>query len=121
MLEVKSLDDLKRLKEALEKRKARATTGRTQITVGMGTCSIAAGARDTMETILKVIREEGLNGIIVTQVGCAGLCGWEPIVEVRIGDGPKTTYGKVSSDRVRQIVQEHIVGAKLIPEYVIPA
>jgi NADP-reducing hydrogenase subunit HndB len=121
MIEVKSLDDLNRLKEeALDKHTSRITTDQTQITVGMGACSIAAGARDTMETIREVIREKGLNGIIVNQVGCVGLCGWEPIVEVRIANGPTITYGKVSSDRARRIMQEHIIEARLIPEYVIP-
>jgi (2Fe-2S) ferredoxin len=122
MPEVKSLADLNRLKEdALEKHRLRITSDRTQITVGMGMCSIAAGARDTMETIREVIKEKGLNGIIVNQVGCVGLCGWEPIVEVRVDNGPKITYGKVSSDKARQIMQEHIIEARLIPEYVIPA
>ncbi|UCC87788.1 MAG: (2Fe-2S) ferredoxin domain-containing protein [Anaerolineales bacterium] len=119
---IKSLDDLKRLKEeALEKRAARSTTGRVQIKVGMGTCSIAAGARDTMAAILESIQEKGLKDIVVTQVGCAGLCGLEPIVEVVVGNEPAVTYGKVSSERAKQILQEHIVEARLIPQYVIPA
>lgn len=119
---VKSIEDLKRWREeAVEKRKAQATTGRAHITVGMGTCGIAAGARDTMKAILGVIEEQNLTDIIVTQTGCIGLCRWEPIVEVVIGTEPKVSYGKVSPKKARQIVQEHIVGAKLIPEYVIPA
>ena len=119
---VKSLEDLKRLKEeALEKRKAQATTGRAQITVGMGTCGIAAGARETMKAILEVIETENLSDIIVTQTGCIGLCEWEPIIEVVIGNEPKVTYGKVSSERAKQIVREHVMRAKIIPEYVIPA
>jgi NADP-reducing hydrogenase subunit HndB len=119
---VKSLEDLKRLKEeALEKRKAQATAGRAQITVGMGTCGIAAGARETMKAILEVIERDNLSGIIVTQTGCIGLCEWEPIVEVVVGNEPKVTYGKVSSEMAKQIMQEHIEGGKVLPEFVIPA
>ena len=119
---VKSLEDLKRVKEeALEKRKAQATSGRAQITVGIGTCSIAVGARDTMKAILNVIEEENLHGIIVAQTGCVGLCEWEPIVEVVVGQEPKVTYGNVSSDKAKEILREHIMGSKIIPEYVIPA
>jgi NADP-reducing hydrogenase subunit HndB len=122
MSSVKSLEDLKRLKEeALEKRKARAASGRAQVTVGMGTCGIAAGARETMKAILEVIEEEDLSDIIVTQTGCIGLCEWEPIVEVRLADGPKVTYGKVSPKAAREIMKEHIEGGKVLTELVIPA
>lgn len=119
---VKSLEDLKRVKEeALEKRKAQATSGRTQITVGMGTCGIAAGARETMKAILKVIEEKNLSDIIVAQTGCIGVCEWEPIVEVAIGQEPRVSYGKVSPEKAKEIMQEHVMGSKIISEYLIPA
>jgi (2Fe-2S) ferredoxin len=122
MAGVKSLDDLKRLKEeAIEKRRAQATSGRAQITVGMGTCGIAAGARDTMKAILEVIEQDKLSDIIVTQTGCIGLCEWEPIVEVAFGNAPKVKYGKVSPKAARQIMKEHVEGGKVLSEYVIPA
>jgi NADP-reducing hydrogenase subunit HndB len=119
---VKSLEDLKRLKEeALEKRKAQATAGRAQITVGMGTCGIAAGARETMKAILEVIEKDNLSDIIVTQTGCIGLCEWEPIVEIVVGNEPKVMYGKVSPEMAKQIMQEHIEGGKVLTELLIPA
>lgn len=122
MIAVKSLEDLKRIKEeALEKRKAQATSGQAQITVGMGTCGIAAGARETMKAILEVIEEENLSDMIVTQTGCVGLCEWEPIVEVVIGQEPKVTYGKVSPEKAKEIMREHVMGSKIITENVIPA
>ena len=122
MSAVKSLEDLKRLKEeAMEKRKVQATSGRAHITVGMGTCGIAAGARDTMKAILEVIEQETLSDILVTQTGCIGLCEWEPIVEVVVGRQPKVTYGKVSPKVAKQIMKEHVEGGKVLSEYLIPA
>ena len=119
---IKSLEELKRLREeALEKRKAKTTTGQVQITVGMGTCGIAAGAREAMKAILSAIEAENLSGIVVKQTGCIGLCEWEPIVEVVAGDKPKVTYGKVSAERARRIMQEHIMDGKVVAEFVIPA
>lgn len=119
---VKSLEELKRVREeALAKRSAKATSGQIQITVGMGTCGIAAGARETMKAILEVIETEQLSGIVVKQTGCIGLCEWEPIVEVVVGEAPKVTYGKVSAARAKQIMKQHVMGEKVIPEYVIPA
>ena len=122
MAAIKSLEELRRLKEeALEKRKARAVTGSIQVVVGMGTCGIAAGAREAMKAILEVTEQEGLSDIIVKQTGCIGLCEWEPIVEVIVGDQPKVTYGKVTPERARRIMKEHVMGGKEIPEFKIPA
>jgi len=121
-MSVKSLEDLRRLKaEALEKRKAKTTEGSAQIVVGMGTCGIAAGARETMKAILDTIETENMSGIVVTQTGCIGLCEWEPIVQVVVHDQPKVTYGKVSAQRAEQIVKQHIAGGKVVSEFVIPA
>jgi NADP-reducing hydrogenase subunit HndB len=119
---VKSLEDLNRLREeALEKRRAKATSGRVQIVVGMGTCGIAAGARETMKAILEVVETENLSDILVTQTGCIGRCEWEPIVEVVVGNGPKVTYGKVSPEIAKQIVKEHVEGGRIPSEFVIPS
>jgi NADP-reducing hydrogenase subunit HndB len=118
---VKSLEDLKRLKEeALTKRIAKTNTGRVHLTVAMGTCGIAAGARDTMKAILEAIERENLTHVVVTQTGCIGLCAWEPIVQVAIGDEPKIIYGKVSPERAWRIMREHIQAGRVIPEFVIP-
>lgn len=121
MATVKSLDDLKKLRElALEKREVKKSEGHAQVIVGMGTCGIAAGARETMKAILETIEKDGLNGIIVTQTGCIGLCEKEPIVQVIVGSEPKVVYGKVSPDVARQIMKDHVVGGKVVDNHVIP-
>jgi NADP-reducing hydrogenase subunit HndB len=118
---VKSLDDLKKLREeALEKRHLKSSTGNIQITVAMGTCGIAAGARDTMKAILETIETQSLAGITVTQTGCMGLCEKEPIVQVVVGDQPKVTYGKVNTTAAKRIMQQHVIGGKPVQELVIP-
>ena len=122
MTTVKSLEDLKRIKEeALAKRDAKATSGKAQVIVGMGTCGIAAGARETMKAILEAIETDRLEGIVVTQTGCIGQCEWEPIVEVKVGEQPKVTYGKVTPERAQQIVREHVAGGQVVSKLVLPA
>ena len=118
---VKSLEDLKRLREeALEKRKVKSGAGQVQVIVTMGTCGIAAGARDAMKAILDTIETENLTGIIVTQTGCVGLCEREPIVQVVIGEQPKVTYGKVTPEVARRIMNEHVVRGNVVKDYIIP-
>jgi (2Fe-2S) ferredoxin len=85
----------------------------------MGTCGIAAGARETMKAVLDAIEKDQVAGVLVTQTGCIGLCEFEPIVDVQVGEEAKVTYGKVSPERARAIVTEHIVGGKPIREWAI--
>lgn len=115
MTTIKSLEDLKRAKEeALKKRELKASSGAVQVIVGMGTCGIAAGARDAMKAILETIENDSINGVIVTQTGCIGLCEKEPIVEVVVGEQGKVTYGKVTPDVARRIMKEHVVDGKIV-------
>jgi len=80
----------------------------------MGTCGIAAGARDAMKAILETIETDAISGVIVTQTGCIGLCEKEPIVQVVIGEQPKVTYGKVTPEVARRIMKEHVTGGKVV-------
>jgi len=121
MPNIKSLEDLKRIREeALEKRRVKAAEGEIRVIVGMGTTGIAAGARETMKAILDYIEKEGLSGVLVTQTGGLGLDASEPIVQVVVGDQPKVTYGKVTPDVARRIMKEHVAGGKLVEGFVIP-
>jgi NADP-reducing hydrogenase subunit HndB len=117
---IKSIDDLKRIRqEALNKQEMKSVSGQKQIIVGMGTCGIAAGARDTMKAILEKIEKDNLSGIVVTQTGCIGICEYEPIVQVQIGDEPKITYGKVNKDVAIRIVDEHVLAGNIVKEYMV--
>ncbi len=120
MSTIKSLEDLKHAREeALKKRELKASSGTVQVIVGMGTCGIAAGARDTMKSILDTIEKESMNGIIVTQTGCIGLCEKEPIVQVVVGEAAKVTYGKVSPEVAKKILKEHVGNGKVVADHVL--
>jgi NADP-reducing hydrogenase subunit HndB len=117
---VKTLDDLKRLREeALEKRRVKSAEGQTQIIVGMGTVGIAAGARETLKAILEYIEKENLADITVRQTGNIGLDSFEPIVQVVMGENPAVTYGRVTPDGARRIMKEHVTGGKIVQEFAI--
>lgn len=119
---VKSLEDLKKLREeALEKRRVKTASGQAQVIVGMGTCGIAAGARDTMKAILEYIEKENVSGVVVTQTGCIGMCEKEPIVQIVIGEQPKVTYGKVNPETARRIMRDHIGSGTPVSDHVVPA
>lgn len=117
---MKSLEDLERLRErAREATRIRENAAATRIVVGMGTCGIAAGAREVMTTILAEVAKRGLADVIVTQTGCVGLCDQEPLVDVQLPGQPRVTYGRVDAARARDIVARHVVNGQVIGEWVI--
>lgn len=117
---IKSLEELKRIREeALQKKQMKATTGNIQVIVAMGTCGIAAGARDTMKSVLNYIENEKVSGVTVTQTGCIGRCEEEPIVQVVIGDQPKVVYGKVNPQVVEKIMKLHVQNGQPVKENII--
>ena len=120
MPQIASLDELHRLRiELVMKRNEEAHRGTTRVTVGMGTCGIAAGAQHVFQALNDGIKVHGLKDIVLVQTGCMGLCGHEPIVEVTVGETPKVSYGKVTPGAVRRIIEEHLIQGEVVQESVI--
>ncbi len=120
MSKVKSLEDLKKIREeALQKRQAKTTSGEKQVIVGMGTVGIAAGARETLKAILDYIEENNLSDIVVRQTGNIGMDSYEPIIQVAIAEQPMVTYGRVTPDMARRIMKEHVEDGAVVKEYAI--
>ena len=118
---IKSLEELKRVREeALQKKQMKAAAGNVQVIVAMGTCGIAAGARDTMKSVLSFIETNNLSGVSVTQTGCIGMCEQEPILQVVIGENSKVTYGKVNPEVAEQIMKQHVQNGTPVKNYVLP-
>jgi NADP-reducing hydrogenase subunit HndB len=118
MPQVKSLDELKQLRQQLQKDIKARTEATTTITVGMGTCGIAAGAREVMQAVLDQLASRGVEAHVTT-VGCIGMCSKEPLVDVKRGDEPKITYGNVTPAMVSRIVDEHLGKGQVIEEWVV--
>ncbi|MDN5344710.1 MAG: NADP-reducing hydrogenase subunit HndC [Clostridia bacterium] len=117
---IKSLEELQKLKEEqLEAIRLREAEQKVRIVVGMGTCGIAAGAREVMAAILDELGKRHLTSVAVTQTGCVGLCAQEPLVDVILPGKPRVTYGKVDANKARQIVAQHVVNGIVISEWVV--
>jgi len=90
-----------------------------QIRISMASCGIAAGANETLDAIQQFIKENGLEGLQIKQIGCLGLCALEPIVQVVELGGQQVTYGKVDPVVVRRIFKEHIEKHLIVQEYMV--
>lgn len=121
---MKSLEELAAIREKMKDKIAmRESAGNTtRIVVGMATCGIAAGARPVLAQFVEEINKEGLaNKVTVTQTGCIGICQYEPVVEVYEQGKEKTTYVKMTADKAKRVVAEHIKGGRIVTEYTIGA
>lgn len=117
---MKSLADLERVRrEAQERIRLRDSQASTKLVVAMGTCGIAAGARDTLSAILDEIAKRRLTHVQVVQTGCVGLCEYEPLVDVTVAGQDKVTYTYVNPERARQIIARHVVNGQIIGEWVL--
>jgi len=115
-----TLDELRKLRE--QKRRdmsPRDNTGKTaQIIIGMGTCGLAAGAKETFDAFVAALVELRLEHVAVRQTGCMGLCYSEPTVEVVVPGMPTVVYGKVNAEVARRIVQKHLVDRRLVDDHI---
>ena len=120
---MKSLADLKAIRDRMQKQIDLRDTGedRIRVLVGMATCGIAAGARPVLSAFLEEVDKRGLSNVSVTQTGCIGVGRLEPIVEVLVPGHEKVTYVKMSPEKVPAIVSEHLVNGRVVNEYTIGA
>ena len=118
MPKLKSIEDLRRIRqEAQETLKVRLETG-TRIIVGMGTCGIAAGARDVMHAILEELDKRHIDAHVET-VGCIGMCAHEPLVDIEQAGQPRITYGKITPEMVSRLIEEHLINGRVVEEWAV--
>ncbi|HOF03441.1 MAG TPA: (2Fe-2S) ferredoxin domain-containing protein [Atribacterota bacterium] len=115
---MKNLEELRMMREKV-KRDLALRTGqhRIKIVVGMGSCGIAAGARDTMNELLDLIEKNHRTDIMVTASGCFGFCAQEPMIHVYVDDQRPVTYRNVDIDAARLIFNEHILNNRVVEQY----
>jgi NADP-reducing hydrogenase subunit HndB len=103
-----TIEDLQRIKEQTTKSTAlRQGDARVKITVHMGTCGIAAGARDVMNVLMQEMAEADRQDIRVVTAGCMGMCSSEPNVTVEVLDSDPIVYQHMDANRMRQVFRRH--------------
>ena len=114
------IEDLKKIKERVHAENAlREGDRRVRVTVHMGTCGIAAGARAVMDTLMNEIEEAGVSDVMVTTSGCMGLCSREPEITVEALDQEPIVYENVDENRMRQIFRRHILQGEVQTPFVL--
>ena len=116
---MKSLDELRELKDKLQKDiNMREDKDQPEIIVGMGTCGISAGARKILQTVVEEVDKRDLD-VKITQTGCIGMCEKEPLLDVKLPQKQRITYGNLTPEDVRKIVIEHVINGNIVEDLVI--
>jgi NADP-reducing hydrogenase subunit HndB len=115
-----TLDELrKKRKDAKKDIYLREGNYKSRIIVHMGTCGIAAGAREIVTAFLGEIEILTDKDVILTTSGCAGLCSMEPMATVELLNSTLVKYGNLNAEKARRIFKEHILGGTIVKEYAI--
>ncbi|OHB86323.1 MAG: NADP oxidoreductase [Planctomycetes bacterium RBG_16_64_12] len=90
---------------------------RAKLTVHMGTCGIAAGARKIMSALMGELGEREEKDIILTTSGCAGLCSREPMITVELKGEAPVKYVDLDEAKAKKIFQEHVLAGNVVQEF----
>jgi NADP-reducing hydrogenase subunit HndB len=105
-----TIEDLKKIRESAKKKTAlREGETKVRITVHMGTCGIAAGAREVMDVLLEELTETDRQDIRVVTSGCMGMCSSEPNVTVEISGQDPVIYQHMDKNKMRQVFRRHVL------------
>ncbi|MCK4414347.1 MAG: (2Fe-2S) ferredoxin domain-containing protein [Candidatus Eisenbacteria sp.] len=112
------VEDLKRIKQSVQGTvNLRDGNYRVKVTVHMGTCGIAAGAREIMNVLLKEVERRGLQDVILTSSGCAGLCSHEPMMTLETRGEAPVKYVKLDAEKTARIFEDHVMHGNPVVEY----
>lgn len=90
-----------------------------RLTVHMGTCGIAAGARDILAAVMNALGAVAADNVSVQQTGCAGLCDQEPMLTLTDKAGGTFRYGRLDKNKVGEIVREHVLRGQPVLEHLV--
>ncbi|HRR41639.1 MAG TPA: (2Fe-2S) ferredoxin domain-containing protein, partial [Syntrophales bacterium] len=114
------IEDLKKIKEKVQAETSlREGQRRVKVTVHMGTCGIASGAREVLDALMKEIEETGVTDVAVTTSGCMGLCSREPLVTVEILNQEPIKYQYMNPNKMRQVFRRHILQGEIQTPFVL--
>lgn len=111
-------EDLDKIRERMARTmNLRGGAARAKVTVHMGTCGIAAGARKIMNSLLGLLEEKNVSDVILTTSGCAGLCSREPMMTVELKDQAPVKYVDLDEEKTSKIFSSHVMSGKVVEEY----
>jgi NADH-quinone oxidoreductase subunit F len=92
---------------------------RPRLVVGLGSCGIAAGAKDVYRHLSGRLASEPAWDVELAITGCNGLCHREPLVELHDGDGKVFLYGDMTPKKMDQVLERHLRGGEPVERFLL--
>lgn len=118
MARLNNPNELTHLREKLKSSLDETQSEKIIITVGMGTCGLAAGAGAIFQAVQNEVAQREID-VIIRSVGCIGMCVREPLLDIQLPGQPRVTYNNVKPNQVPRIIEEHVIQGKIIDEWAI--
>lgn len=113
-----SIEELRRIKEKTTRETSlRTGSARIKVMVHMGTCGIAAGAREVMNVLMEEMAETDRQDIRVVASGCMGMCSSEPNVTVEIEGEEPIVYQFMDANKMRQVFRRHVLKGEVQTDF----
>jgi NADP-reducing hydrogenase subunit HndB len=113
-----TIEDLKKIKETVSRETSlRHGSAKVKVTVHMGTCGIAAGAREVMRALMEELAETDREDIRVVNSGCMGMCSSEPNVTVEMDGMEPIVYRDMDANKMRQVFKRHVLLGEVQTEF----
>jgi NADP-reducing hydrogenase subunit HndB len=114
-----TIEDLAKTRDRVRRKLAMREGGefRARVNVHMGTCGIAAGARTVMTALIEEVERRGLQDVLLTSSGCAGLCSQEPMMTVELAGQAPVKYVNLNAQKAREILESHVLGGAIVRGY----
>ena len=120
MEKIQTLQDLLNIREQVQRKTSLREDGyRACITVHMGTCGIASGAREVINAVADALAESGRTDVRLTNSGCIGACEFEPVMTVETLGSDPVLYGYLEAGKAKDIFRRHILEGQVASEHLV--
>jgi len=120
-MKIKSASELMNLRESLKTTIELRETGKSskkdiEVLIGMATCGIASGARDTYNELQAILDKDQVSHVKLVSVGCIGYCYMEPTIQVCIPGKEPVIYGKITKEKAQEFYDTVLVKQEYLKE-----
>lgn len=119
MSKLKGLEDFQKYQRQAKEQIEYKENQQDRIIIGMGTCGIAAGAREVLDAIKSELEKYSRTDVLIMPTGCIGMCEQEVLVDIERAGEERVTYGNVTPENVVQIIDKHLINGEVFEELVV--
>ena len=119
---MKSIADINAIREQMKSKvliRDNTKEGETHVFVYMGTVGLQSGAVEVFNAFVDEITSRLIKNVRISRVGAIDGAGKQVVAEVVLPDASPVRYEGLTADKVKAIVDKHILGGQPVTEYIV--